>query len=77
MTEILQYLPTALGMFVVIVSAGFLGLFKTFMLARQSDDDAIESLERQIQIQKEEISSYKEQLKVFSKPIARLCTCDE
>jgi len=65
MDGILQYLPASLGMFVVIASAGFLGLFKTFMLARKSDDDAIASLERQLQIQKDEIESLKEQIEIL------------
>jgi peptidoglycan hydrolase CwlO-like protein len=69
MKELLQYLPAALGMFVVITSAGFLGLFKSFMVAKQSNNEAISSLEKLLEIKQKEIDTYSKQIETYQEQI--------
>ena len=54
-TEILmKYLPPSLGIFLVVVAAGLMGLFRSMALNKKSYDDTVECLQRQIQVLKEE-----------------------
>jgi len=54
-----EILPPALGIFVLVVTAGFMGVFRAMSLRRQSNDDTIDSLQRQIKILEQEIELYK------------------
>jgi len=65
MGQILESLPAALGLFVAASAAGFLGLYKSFMVARHTDDDAIESLERLLKIKDKEINTYLKQIETY------------
>ena len=46
----LDLLPVGLGLFVIVVSAGVLGLFRSMALSKQSYTDTVESLKRQVEI---------------------------
>jgi len=53
-TVLAKYLPPSLGIFLVVVAAGMMGLFRSMALNKKSYDDTVESLQRQLQILKEE-----------------------
>jgi len=46
----LDLLPVGLGLFVIVVAAGILGLFRSMALSKQSYTDTVESLQRQVDI---------------------------
>jgi phage shock protein A len=46
----LDLLPAGLGLFVIVVAAGILGLFRSMALSKQSYTDTVESLQRQVDI---------------------------
>ena len=49
-----QYLPPAIGVIILIVGAGMLGLFRATRIQSITFNDSVESLERQLEIVKEE-----------------------
>lgn len=49
-----QYLPPAIGVIILIVGAGMLGLFRATRIQSMTFNDSVESLERQLEIVKEE-----------------------
>lgn len=53
-TVLAKYLPPSLGIFLVVVAAGMMGLFRSMALNKKSYDDTVESLQRQLVILKEE-----------------------
>jgi cell division protein FtsB len=46
----MQYLPPSLGIFLVVVAAGLMGLFRSMALNKKSYDDTVSSLQRQLEI---------------------------
>jgi len=47
---LMQYLPPSLGIFLVVVAAGLMGLFRSMALNKKSYDDTVSSLQRQLEI---------------------------
>lgn len=45
---LMKYLPPSLGIFLVVVAAGLMGLFRSMALNKKSYDDTVSSLQRQI-----------------------------
>ena len=45
---LMNYLPPSLGIFLVVVAAGLMGLFRSMALNKKSYDDTVSSLQRQI-----------------------------
>ena len=46
----LEILPAGLGMFVVVVAAGVLGIFRSLALSKQSYNDTVASLQTQVEV---------------------------
>jgi len=46
----LEVLPAGLGMFVVVVAAGVLGIFRSLALSKQSYNDTVASLQTQVEV---------------------------
>ena len=66
----LNLLPAGLGLFVVVVAAGVLGLFRSLALSKQSYNDTLDSFKRQVEtlehenaILRKAIESYNEKSK--------------
>ena len=59
---LMKYLPPSLGIFLVVVAAGLMGLFRSMALNKKSYDDTVESLQRQIKVIKEENDSLRASL---------------
>mgnify|MGYP000651398467 CR=1 FL=1 len=53
-STLVQYLPPSLGVFLVVVAAGLMGLFRSMALNKKSYDDTVESLQRQLDVVKSE-----------------------
>jgi len=53
-TDWLEILPAGLGLFVVVVSAGVLGLFRSLALSKQSYNDTLDSFKRQVETLEQE-----------------------
>ena len=53
-TDWLDLLPAGLGLFVVVVSAGVLGLFRSLALSKQSYNDTLDSFKRQVETLEQE-----------------------
>jgi hypothetical protein len=51
---ILDVLPIGLGVFVVVASAGLLGVFRSVALSKQAYNETVESLKTQIDVIKQE-----------------------
>jgi hypothetical protein len=47
---LMKYLPPSLGIFLVVVAAGLMGLFRSMALNKKSYDDTVSSLQRQIEM---------------------------
>jgi hypothetical protein len=47
---LMKYLPPSLGIFLVVVAAGLMGLFRSMALNKKSYDDTVSSLQRQIEV---------------------------
>jgi hypothetical protein len=47
---LMKYLPPSLGIFLVVVAAGLMGLFRSMALNKKSYDDTVDSLQRQIDV---------------------------
>ena len=45
---LMKYLPPSLGIFLVVVAAGLMGLFRSMALNKKAYDDTVTSLQRQI-----------------------------
>ena len=45
----LELLPAGLGLFVVVIAAGVLGLFRSLALSKQSYNDTLDSYKRQVE----------------------------
>ena len=43
---LMKYLPPSLGIFLVVVAAGLMGLFRSMALNKKSYDDTVSSLQR-------------------------------
>ena len=71
---LLQYLPATVAVFVVLVSAGMLGLFRAMALSKTSYDNTVESLKRQLQTIQEENQLLR---KVAKTPIDRVAEEDK
>jgi cell division protein FtsB len=67
-TILAKYLPPSLGIFLVVVAAGMMGLFRSMALNKKSYDDTVESLQRQLQILKEENEILRQQIKDREQP---------
>jgi len=62
-TKILvQYLPPTLGVFLVVVAAGLMGVFRSMALNKQSYDNTIDSLQRQLKVVQEENEQLRKKL---------------
>lgn len=62
-TKILvQYLPPTIGVFLVVVAAGLMGIFRSMALNKQSYDNTIESLQRQLKVVQEENEQLRKKL---------------
>ena len=62
-TKILvQYLPPTLGVFLVVVAAGLMGIFRSMALNKQSYDNTIDSLQRQLKVVQEENEQLRKKL---------------
>ena len=48
-TTLMKYLPPSLGIFLVVVAAGLMGLFRSMALNKKAYDDTVTSLQRQIE----------------------------
>ena len=65
-TEVLmRYLPPSLGIFLVVVAAGLMGLFRSMALNKKSYDDTVESLQRQIKVLNDENSLLRGQIELL------------
>lgn len=47
---LMEYLPPSLGIFLVVVAAGLMGLFRSMALNKRAYDDTVSSLQRQIDV---------------------------
>jgi hypothetical protein len=47
---LMKYLPPSLGIFLVVVAAGLMGLFRSMALNKKAYDDTVSSLQRQIEV---------------------------
>jgi cell division protein FtsB len=47
---LMKYLPPSLGIFLVVVAAGLMGLFRSMALNKKSYDDTVTSLQRQLDV---------------------------
>jgi len=47
---LMKYLPPSLGIFLVVVAAGLMGLFRSMTLNKKSYDDTVSSLQRQLEV---------------------------
>ena len=63
MDMLLQYLPPGLGLFLVVVAAGLMGLFRSMALNKKSYDDTVNSLQRQIEVLENELEILRKLIK--------------
>lgn len=68
----LDLLPAGLGLFVVVVSAGVLGIFRSLALSKQSYNDTIASLQTQVEVMKQENELLKEHVKTLQQRLEAL-----
>jgi len=66
----LDLLPAGLGLFVIVVSAGILGLFRSMALSKQSYTDTVDSLKRQVEILMQENEILKSHICMLEKRIS-------
>jgi len=63
METLIQYLPPSLGIFLVVVAAGLMGLFRSMALNKKSYDDTVNSLQRQIEVLENELEILRKLIK--------------
>jgi len=72
-TQILmKYLPPSLGVFMVVVAAGLMGLFRSMTLSKSAYDSTVESLQRQIKVLQDENKLLEENLDKTLKQIRQM-----
>ena len=67
----LELLPAGLGLFVVVVAAGVLGIFRSLALSKQSYNDTVTSLQTQVEVMKQENELLKKHIETLE------CRLDE
>ena len=60
-----KYLPPAIGIIILIVGAGFMGLFRATRLQKGAFSDTVESLMRQLEVIKDENNLLHQQLDIL------------
>jgi cell division protein FtsB len=69
-TQILmKYLPPSLGVFMVVVAAGLMGLFRSMTLSKSAYDGTVESLQRQIKVLEDELKAQESRNKLLEEKI--------
>lgn len=63
----LELLPAGLGLFVVVVAAGVLGIFRSLALSKQSYNDTVNSLKTQVEIMKQENDLLKKHIETLER----------
>jgi len=61
----LELLPAGLGMFVVVVAAGVLGIFRSLALSKQSYNDTVTSLQTQVEVINQENALLKKHIETL------------
>ena len=51
---IMEYLPPSIGIIIVVTAAGIMGLFRSMALNKKAYDDTVVSLQRQVEVLKQE-----------------------
>lgn len=63
---LLDLLPAGLGLFVVVLSAGLMGFFKTYSMSKQAYLDTIAALSKQIETLEHHIVKLEERIEKLS-----------
>ena len=66
----LELLPAGLGMFVVVVSAGVLGIFRSLALSKQSYNDTVTSLQTQVEVINQENTLLKKHIETLEERLS-------
>jgi len=68
----LEILPAGLGMFVVVVAAGVLGIFRSLALSKQSYNDTVASLQTQVEVINQENALLKKHIETLEERLSEL-----
>ena len=68
----LEILPAGLGMFVVVVAAGVLGIFRSLALSKQSYNDTVASLQTQVEVINQENALLKKHIETLEERLSEM-----